>query len=206
MRPILNLAFVVVLLATLMRTDAFSTEVNETTIPDTLNAGETELILNGIGLRTLFGFKVYYASLYLPQKRTSAQAIIDADEPQAVTMTMKRRSDSRKIQIKFLRSLATSAGIPDQKLFTMESDYGIYTKQITTYVGWLIEDETLKGHCWKMIYTPDKGVDVYTGSPDKPVFKGTIPGYEFKRILWGVWLSPKEIVGKHVTEGMLGKR
>ena len=48
-------------------------------LPDTVQAGNTSLQLNGAGIRTKLIFKVYVGALYLPQKQTSVDAII-ADE------------------------------------------------------------------------------------------------------------------------------
>ena len=48
-------------------------------LPDSAQVGNTSLQLNGAGIRTKLIFKVYVGALYLPQKQTSADAIIADD-------------------------------------------------------------------------------------------------------------------------------
>ncbi len=42
----------------LMATSSMAIEIGGVTMPDSLNTGDTELILNGAGIRKKYGFKV----------------------------------------------------------------------------------------------------------------------------------------------------
>ncbi|MCU7811703.1 MAG: chalcone isomerase family protein, partial [Candidatus Thiodiazotropha sp. (ex Notomyrtea botanica)] len=53
-----------------------------------LNGAQAPLVLNGAGLRKKLFFKVYLGSLYLPQRLSDSQQIIDADEPKRMQMDM----------------------------------------------------------------------------------------------------------------------
>ncbi len=175
-----------------------------TDIADMLTVGEKSLVLNGVGLRKKFGFKAYYAGLYLPKKNSDAPAILEADEPQALVMYWRRGADTKKIQLVFLKSLAKSAGVPFQKIYTMDTDYGIYTREITTLVSWVSEVPANKPHIWSFHYIPGKGLDVYVDNSVTKLFKGTIPDIDFKRILWGIWIGDKTAVSKKMSNDMLG--
>src|SRR5690554_8226281 len=62
-----------------------------------------KLVLNGEGIPTQWFVQVYIAALYLNEKTSDAQAVIEADEPMAVRLiitsgmiTPKRMSDSTR--------------------------------------------------------------------------------------------------------------
>src|SRR5262249_16208402 len=57
-------------------------------VPDTAQVANTDLVLNGVGLRTKFFFKIYVGGLYLPQKSTDAVAIVAGTSPNRVLMHM----------------------------------------------------------------------------------------------------------------------
>src|SRR5215470_3614195 len=67
------------------------------TLPDTLQAGEKTLKLNGLGLRQKAIFKVYVGALYLTSPSKDASAILAADQPKAIRMHFLR--DLSKAQL-----------------------------------------------------------------------------------------------------------
>src|SRR5262245_66580156 len=60
------------------------------TLPDTLQAGEKTLKLNGLGLRKKAVFKVYVGALYLEAPSKDADAILTSDQPKAIRMHFLR--------------------------------------------------------------------------------------------------------------------
>ena len=50
-------------------------------LPDTVKAGGTTLVLNGMGLRTKFSVKVYVGGLYLQQKSSETPAPLSRPTP-----------------------------------------------------------------------------------------------------------------------------
>ena len=60
------------------------------TLPDTDQVGNTTLVLNGMGLRTKYAFKVYVAGLYIPQKSADPSAILKPDVPRRIVMHFVR--------------------------------------------------------------------------------------------------------------------
>ena len=67
-------------------------EVGGVKLEDKISLGGQELLLNGAGIRTRAIFKVYVASLYVPQKSTDAAAILG--------------KGPRRIQLNLLRTLS----------------------------------------------------------------------------------------------------
>ena len=60
------------------------TEIGGVSLPNTLNLGDTSLVLNGGGIREKFWIDLYVGALYLTQKETNAQSIIEANQPMAI--------------------------------------------------------------------------------------------------------------------------
>ena len=53
--------------------------------------------LNGAGIRTKWFFKIYVGALYLPEKQTSAEAIIADDRERRVVMYILHELGSEKL-------------------------------------------------------------------------------------------------------------
>jgi peptidoglycan-associated lipoprotein len=60
-------------------------------------------------------------------------------------------------------------------------------------------DEITDGEKFDLVYVPGKGTSVIKEGE----LKDTIPGLEFKRLLFGIWLSDKATVNEDLTQGML---
>jgi hypothetical protein len=156
---------------------AHGMEVGGVPLPDSLAAGNTKLILNGAGLRKKFFIKVYAAGLYLTQKKSDAAAVIQADNPMAIRMHFIYDGVTPKQLVEtFHEGFAAAtggntAGIQDEirafdKFFTKNAQ---------------------KGDRYDFIYLPETGV-VFFANEDRV---GTIPGLDFKKALFGVWLGEK---------------
>jgi long-chain acyl-CoA synthetase len=80
------------ILVALLSVSAFAAEVGGVKLDDKMSVGTQELVLNGAGVRTKVVFKVYVASLYLPQKSADLAAVLS--------------KSPRRIQLNLLRSLS----------------------------------------------------------------------------------------------------
>lgn len=69
-------------------------EVAEVRIADQVKVGDSELVLNGAGLRSKMFFKVYVGALYVGQKASDAQALIDSTQPRRMRLRMMRDVDA----------------------------------------------------------------------------------------------------------------
>ena len=77
---------VVVLVVFMISPAAVAKQIGDVNLPDSLMAGKDELLINGAGFRKKFFIKVYAAGLYLKEKQTDPQKIMDADAPMAIRM------------------------------------------------------------------------------------------------------------------------
>ena len=68
---------------------ALAAEVGGVRLDDKVSVGAQELVLNGAGVRTRVVFKVYVASLYLPQKATELAAVL-AKSPRRIQLNLLR--------------------------------------------------------------------------------------------------------------------
>src|SRR5208283_2813960 len=76
-------------LALLATGAAMATEVGGVALADKTTVGGQELVLNGAGSRTRVIFKVYVASLYLPQKAGDLQGVL-AKGPRRIQLNLLR--------------------------------------------------------------------------------------------------------------------
>jgi long-chain acyl-CoA synthetase len=69
-------------------------EVAGIKVDDKLRVGNSELLLNGAGLRSKLFIKVYVGALYAGQKVSSAAAIIDSPQMRRMSLRLMRDIDS----------------------------------------------------------------------------------------------------------------
>ncbi len=183
-------------------------EIGGIALPDTHKVNETELILNGAGLRTVFGFKVYAGGLYLKKKNTDGQSIINADEAMAIRLQWRRSAPPYKIKEVYYKSFAISTGATKAKTYGQETDYGTLSNKINTYMSWVSAKKAAKGHYWNNVYIPGEGTKVYLFDGEKETLAGTIKGMAFKKALFTIWLGDDEVrnVSKKLKNNMLDKQ
>jgi hypothetical protein len=84
-------------------------------MPDTTPAGTTTLILNGMGLRTKYAFKVYVAGLYVPQKSTDPATILKPDVPKRIVMHFVRNVSKSQLTDGFSESFQNNTLKPPRR-------------------------------------------------------------------------------------------
>ncbi|MBT8406273.1 MAG: chalcone isomerase family protein [Deltaproteobacteria bacterium] len=68
-------------------------------MPESLEAGQAKLMLNGAGVREKFFIDLYVGGLYLKEKNQDAKAIMDADEHMAIRLhIISSRITSKKME------------------------------------------------------------------------------------------------------------
>ena len=83
-----NLLLLIISIVTMNMTVA-QTEVGSVTLDNNLNFGNSELILNGAGIRKkAMVLKLYSGGLYLGKKSKDAASIINADETMAIRLVI----------------------------------------------------------------------------------------------------------------------
>jgi hypothetical protein len=170
----------ILLAIAVLATSAYALEVGGVKLPDTLSAGGKNLVLNGAGIRTKFFIKVYVAGLYLGQKGSNAQAIVNADEVMAVRLqVISGLVDSKKME------KATMEGFES----ATDGNIAPIKAQIDQFMGLTFKEKTAVNDYFDFINVPGKGVEVYKNG----TLKGTIEGLAFKKALYGIWLGDKPV-------------
>ena len=158
-------------------------------MPKKIEYQEMELTLNGHGTRIKFFMKVYEASLYLESSSNNAEEILNNDEPMS-------------IRIDVMSSLVTPEAMKTALNEGLEKSTRKNTTPIMKEIGQLnasFNSDVGTGDFYEFIYLPDSGVHVLKNS----TFIDTIPGIDFKKAFFGIFLSNNPIQ-KSLKKAMLG--
>jgi hypothetical protein len=181
---------IVILIAMLfLSTSAFAIELAGVKMPDTIKAGGQDLVVNGGGKRTKFMMKVYVAALYLKQKGSDAQKIMDADEPMAIRLQVT----SGLVTMEKMKA-AVDEGFEN----STGGNVAPIKPKIDAFTA--VFKEIASGIVYDFIYVPGKGVEIYKNGQ----MASTIQGLDFKKAMFGIWLCNKP-AQESLKEAMLGQ-
>lgn len=164
--------------------------VADIAVPDSAQVANTDLVLNGAGLRTysIFGVKIYVGALYLPQKSSDPQAVLAHAGPDRILMHMIHAVSKDQFSDNWLDDF--KANNPDS--FDAVHDRLL---QFIAYFGDSVKDDVIT-----MDYLPGVGTQVsWNGT-----VRGSIPGEDFHKALLNCYMGPKPPT-KDLQAGMLGK-
>lgn len=179
------------LLSAAISAPAAALTVDGVDVPDTYSAQDAELTLNGAGVRSKWFMDLYVGGLYTPQKGSDAQAIINADEPQAITLhIISGLITSDKMTSATLEGFENSTG----------GDLSAIQSEVETFLN-VFAEEIKEGDVFDLVYLPSEGVQVLKNGEAK----ASIGGLGFKKALFGIWLSD-EPAQQDLKESMLGQR
>jgi hypothetical protein len=154
------------------------------TLPDSSSAAGHALVLNGIGLRSRFSFKVYVAALYLPQKTSDGAAVVKAEVPKRIVLHFVRDVDDKTIRE------AIAGGFDANAQANLKSQIDQFTSALESFK---VGDEMT------VTYVPGTGTILNVKGKDKV----TISGGAFAQALFGIWLGPKP-PSADLKKGLLG--
>ena len=164
-------------------------KVSGVSIESTIKLNNNELILNGVGIREKFWIDLYVGALYLTQKTTDGSTIINNNKPAIITLDI-------------VSSMITSEkmidAVNDGFKKSLKGKLDQMKDNIETFKSFFME-KIKKGDQFKLIYLPSSGVSVYKNNQ----LKGSISGIEFKKALFGIWLSD-DPADDDLKEAMLG--
>lgn len=166
------------------------TQVGEVTLPNSLEFNNETLVLNGAGIRTKLFLKLYSGGLYLPSKTKDANAIINADQNQAIQLV---------ITSSFVSSDAMTEAVEDGFEASTMGNTDPLAAEIKTFTDFFSED-IVEGDVYDITYQTGVGVVCYKNNKEL----GTITGMDFKKALIGIWLG-KVPADSDLKTGMLGK-
>ena len=158
-------------------------------LPTKMEYQGTKLTLNGHGNRIKFFMKVYESSLYLESPSNNAEKIINNDVPMS-------------IRIDVISSLVTPEAMKAALNEGLEKSTGKNTTPIKKEIDQLnatFNSDVGSGDFYEFTYLPDSGTHVLKNSN----YIDTIPGIEFKKAFFGIYLSSNPIQ-KNLKKAMLG--
>ena len=165
------------------------TPIYGATVPDQIEYQGFTLTKNGQGTRIIFFMKVYEGSLYLETESSNAQEIISLDAPMA-------------IRIDVSSTMVTADAMKQALSEGLEKSTGNNTVPIEKEINQLsssFDSAVSTGDYYEFIFIPGIGTHVLKNKD----LQELIPGLEFKKAFFGIFLSDNPIQ-KNLKNAMLG--
>lgn len=191
MKKALSSGFASLILTAMLSAPASALTVEGVDVPETYQAMGTELKLNGAGTRSKWFMDLYVGGLYVPESISDGEAVINADEPQAITLHI-------------ISGMITSERMTEATLegFKASTDGNMAPVQddIDQFMA-VFQEEIKEGDVFDLVYLPGEGVRVLKNGE----VRDTVGDLAFKKALFGIWLSDKP-AQENLKERMLGQR
>jgi hypothetical protein len=162
------------------------------TLPRTIAFEGNNLKLNGFGTRSKLWTEVYIQALYITNLSDNADEILNSDTNMAIRLQITSSLvTSKKLSKSLQKGIIKSIG---------EENLPKFASQLDLLEKLLNREDTNKGDNFNLIYTPlDKSIWVYKNN----TLEGKIPGLEFKKAFFGIWLG-KNPVDEELKNSLLG--
>ena len=186
MKKIISLVLISLFFTTL----SFAYEIKGINLPEKIKAGNKTLILNGAGKRMKFFFTIYIGALYLPEKMSDANKVINSNI-------------TKQILMHFIYSHVGKDKIID----AFQDDFENNAKDLLPSIQDKIKkfysffDRDLKENDEvRITYFPEKGTCVTINN----TLKGCIKGKDFMKAIFLVWFG-EDPPSEGLKNKMLGK-
>jgi len=166
-------------IALLIAASGHATEVGGVNLEDKMSLAGQELVLNGAGVRTRLVFKVYVASLYLPQPAKDLQSVL-ARTP-------------RRIQLNLLRTLSADQLVEALNEGLEANNSPEELSAVKAQIGELASIMKAFKEVKEKDFIALDFVDGSTRISWNGEAKGTIAGAAFNRALTRVWLGEQPV-------------
>lgn len=157
-------------------------EIDGITIPRTVKFADRELILNGIGTRSKFIFDVYTLALYLTNPSNNSAEIMNSN----TTMSMIIYVSSPLVTSKKFSSMV-NAGLRKN---LNDEQWKIFKPELDLLEELINSEQIVKNDVFNLTYND---VDASLWIIKNGIVKGKIPGFEFKKAFFGIWLSDNPV-------------
>lgn len=151
----------------------------DTVMPNSMKAGDSDLILNGSGMRTKLFLDLYVAGLYVPTKTKDVVALL-------------KKEDKMAMRLNIVSGLITSEKMSEATREGFEKSTNGNTAPIQKEIDEMISvftAEIKKGDVYDMVYEPGTGTNIFKNG----VLAKTIPGEEFRKALFGIWIGENPV-------------
>lgn len=160
------------------------------TIPRTMKFENKTLQLNGAGSRSKMWMEVYIQALYLSQLSQNPKEIINDNLEMSIRIEITSALvSSSKLTRAIHTGFEKSAG----------DNFATLKPKMELLKSYLAED-IKRGDVFELTYNPtDSSVWVVKNSE----FKGKVPGFDFKKVFFGIWLGDNP-VDEELKNNLLG--
>ena len=176
-----------VLILSLLFINAFAVELDGIKFDDKVKLENKDLVLNGIGIRkaTIFKVKVYYGGLYVENKTSDYNAILNSVAPKQIIMNFVHDAPAKKLKSAF------SDGIENAN-----KSYEQYKGQLEKFIS-----------CIPDVVVGDKFVINFLTDGVQLNAKGKVcekvNGADFSKALLSIWfINPAD---ENLKKGLLGQ-
>ena len=158
---------------------ANAAEVGGIVVDDTAQPGNSNLVLNGAGVRSKFVFDLYVAALYLGTKKNSETAVLTDPGEKRIALHLLRDISAEHLLHNFKKAIGKNHA--DEELKAMKAE--------------LHDSETIfhnmgrlnKGDVVLLDYLPATGTQIAVNG----AVQGTVPGTAFNAALLKIWIGDK---------------
>ncbi|NTV94312.1 MAG: hypothetical protein HGA75_02725 [Thiobacillus sp.] len=140
-----------------------------------------ELVLNGAGQRTILGFPVYVAALYLPTREHNVAEVLGHDQPRQIRLTLQHEVGTERNLAALKNGLIANNSPAEMAAINADVD---------RFLGLLRPLHALPaGTVIVFDYQPQTGTRVLVGDREL----GRIPGARFNLAVLRIWLGDDPI-------------
>ncbi len=166
-------------------------DVDGVIVPREIKFQTKTIQLNGFGIRSKMMMEVYVQALYLTILSQEPKEIIESDTEMAIRIQITSSMvSSGKLTKNLYKGLERSTG----------GNLEPFNSQIETLKA-LLSDKIVEKDVFNLIYNPsDTSIWLYKNDE----LKGKIPGFDFKKAFFGIWLSDNP-VDEDLKNDLLGK-
>jgi len=163
--------------------------VGKAILPYEENFADTDLKLNGAGMREMLWIDLYAGGLYLQGKSKDPKMILESDKTMAIKLNIVSGFVTQKKMIKAVRDGFHKATFGNTKPLD---------KRINQFIKFFSEP-IVKNDIFDIVYIKDVGVKAFKNGKEL----GVIKGRDFKYALFKIWLGD-EPASEGIKKGMLG--
>jgi hypothetical protein len=169
-------------------------QVEGVTVAEQVAVFGQKVRLNGVGVRTQFGFRIYVAALYLPTPTREVGRVLECDAPARLQLTLLRDTSMEQNLEALKAGLNGNNSAAD--LEAIKSEVALFFSLIQQM------REVPAGTVIELDYQPGMGTHVRIGSQNL----GMIPGERFNRAILKIWLgsNPTQLSLKKALLGIEG--
>ncbi len=165
------------------------TTISGVKLDETITVEGKKLVFNGAGTREKWWIDLYVGSLYLPKKSTNGTEVVNSTEMAAIKLDVVSGMVSSEKMM---------SALDEGFLKSTNNNIEPIKNDIVKFKSFFNE-KFKKGDSFTFANVPGTGVVVYKNG----VKKGSVDGQNFKKALFGIWLSNNP-ADKDLKKSMLG--